>query len=103
RAAARGVGGGGLMGLSVLRRRTQVEQVPVTSLFWDVAAEVSAPPPAPPSPPAVPSSYATGLCWHKVHAHFDGIRYGISPQRGATPHGQLFQLATLTPCDHLSR
>lgn len=90
------------MTLAVLRRFTRTESIPITATP-PTAPVVEAAAPSVPRQPDRPPTYAVGLCWHKVHAYFDGVRYGVSPQRGATPHGQLFQLATLTPCEHLSR
>lgn len=89
------------MPLTLLRRRTRLEQVPVvTSLFWDVAAETPAvEEPAQPKPPAVPPSYVPGLCWHKAHVYLDGDRYGVTPLAGRAP----YQQAAITPCEHLSR
>jgi hypothetical protein len=89
------------MSLSVLRRFARTE--PVATLFWDVAAEVSATPqPAPALPPAAPArspSYTPGLCWHKAHVCLDGERYGVTPLAGPAP----YERAALTRCEHLSR
>lgn len=94
------------MTLAVFRKFSRTVPMPVAADPSTLAPPVI----ETPKPAAVPAprfdrppTYTPGLCWHKVHAYFDGVRYGVSPQRGTTPHWQHFQLATLTPCEHLSR